>query len=133
MTYSIDCPEKLEFYVDITLFRQVMSNLVLNARKFSPIDSKIRLTGGAFDKEIRLVVTDEGTGLPAKTGPLFGRYVQGDSRWGGLGLGLYIAKKVVEAHGGKIWAKNGREKGAEFHISIPVQSSGSRSSFSIPV
>jgi signal transduction histidine kinase len=119
-TYRIDCPEELTLDVDLTLFRQVMSNLVLNARKFSKRGSEIRMGGRVEEGEIRLIVADEGQGLPEDPEHVFDKNFSGDKRHIGQGLGLYVSRRIVEAHGGKIWAKNSPDRGAEFHFSLPA-------------
>jgi signal transduction histidine kinase len=106
---------------------QVLSNLIANAIKFSPAEGtiRVRLVFDAFFATVS--VTDQGRGIPADDLPrVFDRYWHGpaESR-GGRGLGLYIAKTVVEAHGGRIWGESHPCKGATFTFVLPVALPGS--------
>jgi signal transduction histidine kinase len=90
---------------------RVLSNLLGNAIKFSPPGSVIRVGTEVVDGELQVVVTDQGKGIPTPDLPhIFERFWKGSERNGhGAGLGLTIAKGIVEAHEGKIWeSENGR-------------------------
>lgn len=105
---------------------QVFSNLVRNAVKFTPDGGQIRVRCRCGDGWIRTEVTDTGIGIePAKLPRLFNAFEQGGShvtkRFGGLGLGLWIAKGIVEGHGGKITAgSDGHNRGATFTVELPL-------------
>ncbi len=100
---------------------QVLSNLVGNALKFSPEGSRVSVTCAAAGGELRVSVSDQGPGIPADQLPhLFGAFWQadrGDRR--GVGLGLSIARDVVEAHGGRIWVDTLPDAGSTFHFTLP--------------
>jgi signal transduction histidine kinase len=73
--------------------------------------------------EVRIVVRDTGSGIPAEHLPhLFDRFWQArDARRGGAGLGLAIAKGIVEAHGGRIWVESSLGAGSTFGFSLPIE------------
>lgn len=100
---------------------QVLGNLVSNAIKFSPRGTRITLSGECRDGELRCSVSDEGPGIPAdRTEQVFERFVQvaeNDRR--GLGLGLFIAKRIVESHSGRIWAESPAGRGTRVSFTIP--------------
>ena len=99
---------------------QVMSNLVGNAVKFTPPGGSITVRAEPVEREVRFTVADTGPGIAAEQLPhLFGRYWQGDSRdRRGIGLGLAIAKGIVEAHGGRIWVESTIGAGSNFHFTL---------------
>jgi signal transduction histidine kinase len=105
---------------------QVLANLLSNAIKFTPEGGRISIRVEPVEEEVRFSVTDTGPGIDEdKLGRIFERFWQvlaSDRR--GLGLGLYISKCIVEAHGGRIWAESKPEAGSTFFFTLP----GARSS-----
>jgi len=101
---------------------QVLANLITNAIKFTPRGGNISVRGERSTDELHLWVCDDGCGIErALLGAVFERFWQvGDNDRRGLGLGLYISKCIVDAHGGRIWAESGLGQGSEFHLTIPV-------------
>jgi signal transduction histidine kinase/DNA-binding NarL/FixJ family response regulator len=101
---------------------QVISNLVGNAIKFTPEGGRIGLRATAAGGEVRFAVADTGPGIPPEQLPhVFGRFWQanrGDRR--GIGLGLSIARGIVEAHGGRIWVESDLGEGSTFYFTVPV-------------
>lgn len=101
---------------------QVLANIVGNAIKFTPQGGRVDLRVEPVAAEIRFVVADTGCGIAADQLDLvFERHWQTKTRRGaGLGLGLYIARCIVVAHGGRIWAESGLGEGSRFTFSLPV-------------
>ncbi|HEY2165433.1 MAG TPA: ATP-binding protein [Gemmatimonadaceae bacterium] len=101
---------------------QVLSNLLRNAIKFTPRDGRIEICAEARDRNVVFSVTDTGLGIGAeKQARVFDRYWQASAgaRQRGAGLGLSIAKGIVEAHGGRIWVRSVPGEGSEFAFTIP--------------
>lgn len=99
---------------------QVVSNLLHNAIKFTN-DGKIIVTLKHRNVDVLVSVKDNGRGIDSQILPiLFSKFVTKSDK--GTGLGLYICKGIIEAHGGKIWAENNKEpeKGAIFFFTLPV-------------
>ncbi len=104
---------------------QVMTNLISNAIKFTPRGGKINIRAGLEGEKLLVQVIDNGMGIPAEALPqLFQRFYQVDSSAtraaGGSGLGLYISKQIVEAHGGRLWVESQLGEGSCFSFTIPV-------------
>ncbi len=109
---------------------QVLRNLIANAVSFSPPGAEIRVSAARDGRDVRVVVSDEGPGLPeGKLEAIFDRFYTerpaGEKFGTHSGLGLSISKQVVEAHGGTILATNrrdadGRVVGAQFVVTLPV-------------
>lgn len=116
--------EPVNFLADDDRLQQALSNLLSNAIKFSPPDSVVTLAGGERDHGIWIEVRDQGRGIPLEhLERIFERFHQvdkSDSRdKGGTGLGLPICRKIVEQHGGRIWAESQMGSGSTFHIHLP--------------
>lgn len=102
---------------------QVLDNLLGNAVKYSPEGGAIRVSVAANEETATLRVADEGPGILADALPkLFDRFFRGSRAAGdpGLGLGLYITRMVVEAHGGRVWAESQPGEGSVFTVELPV-------------
>lgn len=103
-----------------------VSNLIANAVKFSPEGGIVRIGVGYRDGSFTIRVSDEGVGIPPEQiDAIFEPFAQGDMsstrRFGGVGLGLYVAKCMVEAHGGHIEVDSTPDAGSVFTILIPDQ------------
>ena len=101
---------------------QVLDNLIGNAIKYSPEGGEIVVRVEATDAEGQVRIEDQGIGIAGDVLPrLFERFYQGQDPGAstGLGLGLYIARMLVEAHGGRIWAESEPGQGSTFAISLP--------------
>lgn len=111
---------------DVERLRQVFSNILSNAVKYSYSGGRVYIRIRPLDTEIEVKVTDEGSGIEAEFLPyVFEKFLQEDGshtrRYGGLGLGLSIAKYIVEQHGGKINAfSSGKDKGSTFAVTLPI-------------
>jgi two-component system OmpR family sensor kinase len=110
---------------DKARLRQCLDNLISNAIGHSPRSAAVNL----FVEELQqgdtgwahLQVIDEGPGVPEEILPhIFDRYVTGRSKTGGVGLGLYLANRIAQAHGGRIEVQNAPGKGARFTLCLPV-------------
>ena len=101
---------------------QVFSNLIGNAIRFTPSSGSITITAEGAGQSVRFGVADTGSGVTAEALPhLFDRYWRsGRSIRASAGLGLYIVKGIVEAHGGTVWAENPPGGGAAFFFTIPT-------------
>ncbi len=124
----VDAPPDLPLVMaDQGRILQVFDNLLGNAIKFSPNGGHVSVRAEAEVGQVVLVVEDEGIGIPEdKLARIFDRFFQVDGsmtrRFGGAGLGLAIVKEIVEAHGGRIWAKSELGRGSAFYFTLPIVS-----------
>ena len=102
---------------------QVLSNLVGNAIKFSPHKSTVTIQTQLLPRAVRVAVSDQGPGIErADARRIFEKYWHGKaSAGGGTGLGLFIAKGIVEAHGGRIWVETAVGVGSTFFFTLPAR------------
>jgi PAS domain S-box-containing protein len=105
---------------------QVLANLLENAVKYSPMGGAVRITIERRGAEAVVAVADSGIGIPAdQQEHLFERFFRARnapiSGFGGLGLGLYICRDIVQRHGGRIWVESEVERGSTFHVALPIQ------------
>jgi signal transduction histidine kinase len=123
---SVDLPKKLPTVnIDAHRISQVLLNLIDNAITHTPKGGTITITARKLDNWLEIGVEDTGEGVPAKDLPnIFERFYRVDKSraraTGGAGLGLAIAKSLVEAHGGKIEVKSQTGKGSRFSFTIPL-------------
>lgn len=105
---------------------QVLANLLGNALKFTSRGGRVDLLVESVGGEIRFAVSDTGCGIaPDQLGVIFERFRQATARErSGLGLGLYISRCIVEAHGGRIWAESRPGEGSSFYFTLPAASPG---------
>jgi signal transduction histidine kinase len=122
-------PEDMCGYVvcDRSRVMQVLSNLIGNAIKFTPAKGQICVScqrTGPEGKEVQVSVSDTGEGIaPEKIKTIFERFSQINSQdRRGIGLGLYIAKMMVEEHPGRIWVESKLGEGSTFHFTLPLRS-----------
>ena len=123
LDFSADFP-----YVsgDEERLRQVLNNLVSNAIKYSPAGGEIRVGGWSDDATATIYVADQGIGIPVEEqGKLFQRFYRVDSSLRrstqGAGLGLFLCKSIVEAHGGRIWLRSEPGKGTTVFFTLPLE------------
>ena len=114
---------------DPTRLTQALSYLLENAAKFSPQGGIVSVSVSAAEGEARLAVQDFGIGIPPdELARVFDRYYQIDSdimtrRFGGIGVGLYLCRALVDAQGGRVWAESpGPQQGSTFTIALPLAS-----------
>jgi signal transduction histidine kinase len=116
-------PQHIFVEADKIRITQVISNLLNNAVKFTEEKGgDIRISTQNVDSQILVSVKDSGNGIDPEILPkLFSKFTS--KSYQGTGLGLFISKSIIEAHGGKIWAENNtHDKGATFTFSIPLNS-----------
>ncbi len=120
----VEIPESLpQVLADPICIERVLTNLLLNALKYSPPDADVVVRAEPRETEVAVSVADQGVGIASGDIPLvFERFYRsgGAGNVEGLGLGLYIARKLVEAHGGRIWAQSEVGKGSTFTFTLPL-------------
>jgi len=112
-------------WFDSRRMKQVLSNLVHNALKFTPEGGSVVVRSQRVSDGVCMEVVDSGAGIPAEHLPsVFEAFHQIDGsstrRWGGLGIGLAMAKHIVELHGGRIWVESREGEGSTFRFVIPA-------------
>ena len=118
--------EQLAIMADQDRFEQIMINLLSNALRYTPEGGKVQISARKMVRDVQVSVKDTGIGIPAEHLPLvFSRFYRVDGsrsrKDGGSGIGLTVAKKLVEAQGGEIWAESGGEgQGAVFMFTLPL-------------
>jgi signal transduction histidine kinase len=110
-------------YCDIERIERVFINLLSNATKFTPSGGKVSVRVRGEQDAVRVEVEDSGVGFPPEMSEqIFQRFFQADMagtrKFGGTGIGLALAKELVELHGGKIWAKSEANRGATFFVRL---------------
>lgn len=103
---------------------QVLSNLISNAIKYAP-SGEIRIQGQVRPEQVIVCVSDQGPGIDPRDLPhIFDRFYRSETairKTKGAGLGLYLARAIIEAHGGRIWADSSPQGGARICFSLPVK------------
>jgi len=126
-TFKMDVEEDLPIVIaDEDKVDQILTNLVSNAIKYSPRGGKVTVAGHKDRNGVVVSVGDQGMGIPKDHLPrIFERFHRVDNRdareVGGTGIGLYLVKHLVEAHGGKIWVDSEVEKGSTFTFTLPYK------------
>lgn len=128
--HQLECllpTQDITVLVDAKKMEQVFINLVINAVKYSAPATKITINTTLLGDEVQVSVHDQGIGIPEKhVHKIFDRFyriVGPGNNADGLGLGLYISRSILEAHGGKIWAESTEGAGSVFYCSFPVHRS----------
>ena len=122
VTLTRECPVDVEVRCDRARILQVLDNLIGNAIKFCRAGDDVTISCERVDEHVRFTVTDTGPGIPRDALPhLFDRYWSAPEHAArGAGLGLYIARGIVEAHGGQIEARSNPGHGATFSFTVPI-------------
>jgi signal transduction histidine kinase len=122
ITHNLN-PTLPEIEADAFRIKQVITNLLTNAIKFSPENRPIFVKAGVKGGELIVQVIDYGIGVPEKElTAIFDKYYKAENRGDieGAGLGLYICQQIVNAHGGRIWAESVEGEGSTFSFSLPI-------------
>lgn len=121
----------LKVEVDTVQLVQVFGNLINNATSYSPEGSQIELGAEQIDGHVTVTIKDHGLGIPrAQQAKIFDKFFRGDNvakTTAGSGLGLYVAKSMVESHGGKIWFESEEGKGTTFFVELPLKQNNNSS------
>jgi PAS domain S-box-containing protein len=125
ITLTEDIPAHLpEVFVDATKATWILTNLVGNAIRYTPRGGEIAILAAHRKNKVYISVIDSGAGIPQKYHEkIFEKFTQvkGRVNAGGAGLGLAIAKEIVEAHGGRIWVESRVNEGARFTFTLPIK------------
>jgi PAS domain S-box-containing protein len=128
ISLSEDIPEDLpQIEADGARLRQVFINLLSNAIKYSDPGAKVKITAEKSQGELLVKISDSGIGMtPEVQKHLFERFFRAEDKLarGGAGLGLYITKQIVDAHGGKIRVESKPNEGSTFSVTIPFNYKG---------
>ena len=126
ITLELDLDPRLrELVGDERKVKQVLLNLLSNAVKFTPEGGRVSLKAGLSDGAVKIAVTDTGIGIaPEDQAAIFEEFRQVGSdetrKQEGTGLGLTLAKKFIELHGGRIWVESELGRGSTFTFTVPV-------------
>lgn len=126
-TFETDPHENYTMYGDPTKIKQIIGNIIDNSVKYTPKGS-VKVTLTEREGKFLVKISDTGVGIPPQTIPkLFQKFTRAENANEanilGTGLGLYVAKQMVEAHKGRIWAESeGNNKGSQFYIEFPAKS-----------
>lgn len=121
-----DCPASLpQLFADAQKLSRVLTNLIENAVQHTPPGGTIIISATALPEKLQICVADSGNGIPeAAIDVIFDKFVQvknfQNAEKGNIGLGLAIAREIVQAHGGQIWAESTEGKGSKFYFTMPV-------------
>ena len=112
--------------LDAEKAKLAFQNIIDNAVRYTSLNGQITISLKIVDKNIEFSVEDSGVGVPEnQQARIFTKFFRGANavrmNTEGSGLGLFIAKNIVEAHGGKIWFKSEENKGTTFYISFPIK------------
>ena len=121
---TVNLPQVIYGFVDPDFLREIMDNLLDNAIKYTPKGGSVAVGIKADADRILISVSDSGIGIsPEDLEHIFQKFYRADNSdtrtIGGTGLGLYLAKRRVEAMGGRIWAESVYSKGTTFYVSLP--------------
>ncbi len=122
VTVTMNCERDIKAMIDEGAFNTVLRNLVDNAVRYSPPPPHITFTLKRFKQRLLLSLEDHGIGVdPRKMKYVFKLFTRASNNPSGTGIGLYISKKIIKAHKGKIWLVNRQEgTGLTVSISMPI-------------
>jgi signal transduction histidine kinase len=119
------CPDTPIVQAEVLKIQRVLYNLLQNAIRHTPAGGSISLSTAITPQGVRVEVADTGEGIPPADLPhIFEQFYRGDKsrscQTGGAGLGLAIAKRIIEAHGGQIWVESQMAQGSKFSFVLPL-------------
>ncbi len=124
---ELKTPDKKDLLINVDKEKMIMviQNLIENAINFSPPGSTVKVMLSFDESDMTFSVKDFGIGMPVnQQSRIFTKFFRGSNAMkidvGGTGLGLFIAKNIIEGHGGKIWFESEENKGATFYFTLPV-------------
>ena len=124
-TFRVDTAGPIWIYGDAGRLEEVVSNLLANAQKYSPLGKEIEVAVGVHGGRARLTIRDQGQGIPPKDlSRVFERFARAGN-WngrdpGGIGLGLFISRQIVLRHGGHLWVRSEEGPGTIFTVDLPI-------------
>ncbi len=119
---SVDAPESITIAIDELRIQRVIANLLQNALKYAP-NCRVTVKVEVCADYVRVSVTDQGPGIPTEdVSYIFDEYRRGKTArpLDGHGIGLYVAKRIVQAHGGRIGVQSALGKGSNFYFELPT-------------
>jgi len=119
-------PPSLHVRADAGRLRQVFSNLLMNAAKYTDAGGRIVVSATCSQSEVAISIADNGRGIdPSALPHIFELFVQEDAQGAGMGVGLHIVRHIVGKHGGRVEARSqGKGFGSEFIVRLPTLPSG---------
>ena len=124
---ELDLPEPLPCHGDLKYLEHVIVNLMANAHQHTPSGTRIAISGRTSEQEVYVSVCDNGPGIPVEAlEAIFRQFHRLSTADGTSGIGLAIARYMVETHDGRIWAESRPGGGAGFHVVLPRTSEGER-------
>jgi signal transduction histidine kinase len=125
----IECDKSITVNADRVRLQRILHNLLDNAFKYSEPATKITIFARRIEKEVLIGVKDKGIGIPAEhQGKLFEPFQRlntENSNATGTGLGLVVCRRLVEAHGGRMWVESQPGEGSTFQFTLPLPDMGS--------
>jgi signal transduction histidine kinase len=121
-TLDLDLPQPLHARGDAHRLEEIIVNLLANAHRHTPAGTLVVVTGRMCGADVQLDISDDGPGIPTEElEAIFARFHRRARGSGGSGLGLSIARSLVDLHGGRLWAESCVGVGTTFHLSLPGQ------------
>ena len=125
ISLQVERPSDLQVLADPDRVKEIIANLCSNALKFTEAGGRLHVSSSKGDRFARVTIADSGKGIPDdKIGTIFDKFSQLSSsdqrREGGIGMGLAIAKRLVELQGGQIEVESTEGKGSRFTFSLPL-------------
>lgn len=120
--FHLEVERDMHVHADKQRLIQVISNYISNAVKYAPDSKEVVIKCEGTGSDVVVMVKDFGPGIPEESKPkLFDRFyrIKKYAKMEGLGLGLFLCKEIIEAHGGKVWVNSTEGNGAEFYFSLP--------------